>query len=67
MLKKSIIKKCKKYTEKYGSALAETVLLIAISLVIIITIFYPTFKSIVNDTLISISDWFTNALNTLGV
>lgn len=64
MIEKNIKKICSK---NKGSVLAETVLLIAISLVVIITIFYPTFKSIVNETLTSISNWFTTSLNTLGV
>lgn len=68
------IKKCikkgeknKKLSKKQGVVLAETVLMIAIGLVIGITIFYPTFRNIINETLASVSNWYTTALLNLGI
>ena len=50
-----------------GSATAETVLIIAIVLVIIITIFYPQMRKIINTTFESITLWYKTALNELGI
>lgn len=57
----------KKISDKNGIVLAETILIIAISLVIVITIFYPTFKNIINETLVTISNWYVSALGNLGI
>ena len=50
-----------------GSATAETILIIAIILVIIITIFYPQMQRIMNTTFESINVWYRNTLNNLGI
>lgn len=50
-----------------GSATAETVLIIAVVLVIIVTVFYPQIRSIINNTFVSISSWYNTALNNLGI
>lgn len=57
----------RKLSKKQGVVLAETVLIIAISLVIIITVFYPTFRNIVNETFASISSWYKSTLSSLGI
>lgn len=56
-----------KINKKKGVALAETILLTSISLVIIMTIFYPTFRNIINETLASVANWFTSALVTIDI
>lgn len=53
--------------KRKGVALAETILLIGISLVIVITIFYPIFQNLVSGTLQSLSKWFDLSLVNLGV
>ena len=72
--KKSIIKgkqknlfKRKNLISNRGSATAETVLIIAVVLVIIVTVFYPQIRSIINSTFVSISSWYNTALNNLGI
>lgn len=52
---------------KAGSATAETILVIAIFLVIIITIFYPQISGLISTTLTKISNWFNGSLNSLGI
>ena len=59
--------KRKELISKNGSATAETVLIIAIVLVIILTVFYPTLSNIISDTLIRISAWYNNALFNIGM
>ncbi len=61
------LKKCKKFNKKQGVALAENILLISISLVIIISIFFPVFRNIINDSLASVANWFTNALASINI
>ena len=66
----SILKKLKKINKlkkKQGVALAENILLISISLVIIISIFFPVFRNIINDSLASVANWFTSALASINV
>lgn len=63
---KNLIKR-KKLLGRNGSATAETILIIAIMLVLIITVFYPQIKNIINNTFISVSSWYNTALNNLGI
>ncbi|MDD3303451.1 MAG: hypothetical protein PHP54_00865 [Clostridia bacterium] len=57
----------KKMNRKKGSAVAETILLIGISLVIIIVVFFPQLKSMMNDALVTISTWFKTTLSNIGI
>lgn len=50
-----------------GSATAETILIIAVMLVIVITVFYPQIRSVITDTFASIAHWYFNTLNSMGV
>ena len=50
-----------------GSATAETILIIAVVLVIVITIFYPQMQKIINSTFESITLWYKSTLNNLGM
>ena len=59
--------KRKKLISNKGSATAETILIIAVVLVIIVTVFYPQIRSIINNTFVSISSWYSTALNNLGI
>ena len=59
--------KRKELISKNGSATAETVLIIAIVLVIILTVFYPTLRNIITETLSRISVWYSNALSNIGI
>lgn len=47
--------------------MAEAILLIGISLVIVITVFYPQVKAMINDTILTISTWFKGTLDTIGI
>ena len=49
-------------TKKKGSATAETVLIIAIFLVLIITAFYPQINTVIANTFNSINNWYASAL-----
>ena len=50
-----------------GSALVENILLIAISLVLIVVIFYPQIVNMFNKVMDSLSIWFENAISAIGV
>ena len=52
---------------KKGTALAETILLVAISLVLVVMLFYPTINSLLNSMLVNLSSWFNNSLTTIGI
>ena len=52
---------------KSGTAMTESILLICISLAIIIIVFYPQLKELVNDTLNTISIWFKSTLGNIGM
>ncbi len=62
-----INKKKKIINKRQGSALAETVLITAISVVIIVAIFYPQMTYIFETSIQSLTDWFMSALTTIGV
>ncbi len=53
--------------KKKGSALVENILLIAISLVLIVVIFYPQIVKLFNMFIDSLSIWFENAISVIGV
>lgn len=53
--------------KKSGSALVENILLIAISLVLIVVLFYPQIIKLFNMFLDSLSIWFENAISIIGV
>ncbi len=56
-----------KVKSKKGSALAETVLITAISVVMIVAIFYPQMMFIFNTSINNLVNWFNEAINTIGV
>lgn len=54
---KSIIKSKNKLANKRGSEMAETVLITAIMMVLVVTIFYPQMQSIVTTAMSKIGTW----------
>lgn len=65
--KGKVFKSNKKLSKKQGVVMAEAILMIAISLVLVITYFYPTFRNIIEQTVASIANWYTSALATLNI
>lgn len=62
-----ILKSKNKLSRKRGSELAETVLIMAISVVLIVTLFYPQIVSLLSNTIASLGDWFTIAVSRIGI
>ena len=59
--------KRKSLLSKNGAATAEMVLIIAVILVIVITIFYPQLKNILSNTFNTIASWYNRSLSNLGI
>lgn len=59
--------KSKKLNKKRGSELAETILITAISVVLVVILFYPQMNTIFKKAIDSISTWFDDAISTIGV
>lgn len=55
----------RKVTDKRGSELAQTLLITAIMVVVIATLFFPQIQSIFSNSMTKISGWFDTILNTL--
>lgn len=65
---KSIIKSKKlvnKTTGKRGSELAQTILITAVMVVLIATLFFPQIQSIFTTSMTKLSGWFNTVLNTI--
>ena len=50
---------------KRGSELAQTILITAIMVVVIATLFFPQIQSIFSTSMTKLSGWFDSILNTL--
>lgn len=61
------MEKRSKLVEKSGTATAETVLIIAVLLVVIVTIFYPQISRMVTNTMNNLVTWYENSLSNLGM
>lgn len=61
---KEIIKSKQK---KKGALATEMILIIGIILVVLVTIFYPTFSSMINLVMSNMSIWFNNSLINMGL
>ena len=59
--------KRKELIGKSGTATAETVLIIAVLLVIIVTIFYPQISRMITNTMTNLVTWYENSLSNLGM
>lgn len=55
----------KKTREKRGSELAQTILITAIMVVVIVTLFFPQIQSIFSTSMTKLSGWFDTVLNTI--
>ena len=65
--RKNIIKRNKKDGEvlqenKKGSALAETIILIAVSLVLAIALFYPQISQLLSDVMTRMNSWVNSTM-----
>lgn len=59
---KSIMKSKNNVSNKRGSEMAETVLITAIMLVLVVTIFYPQMQTILTNALTTISTWISETM-----
>ena len=55
----------RKAAEKRGSELAQTILITAIMVVVIATLFFPQIQSIFSNSMTKISGWFDTILTSL--
>ena len=55
----------RKEQSKRGSELAQTILITAIMVVVIATLFFPQIQSIFSTSMTKLSGWFDSILNTL--
>ena len=60
------MKQTKKLSKKRGAEAIENVLMIAIVLSLIVAIFYPQLTQLMNNTFMTMQNWFNNALNQLA-
>lgn len=51
--------------EKRGSELAQTILITAVMVVLIATLFFPQIQAIFSTSMTKLSGWFNNILNTI--
>ena len=54
----------RKVDSKRGSELAQTILITAIMVVVIATLFFPQIQSIFSTSMTKLSSWFDSILNT---
>lgn len=57
--------KFKKANKKRGSELAQTILITAIMIMLIATIFFPQIQGIFTSSMSKVSAWFNTALGAL--
>lgn len=53
------------FSKKRGSELAQTILITAIMIMLIATIFFPQIQSIFTSAMAKVSGWFNTALGAL--
>ncbi len=54
-------------SKKKGAELAESILLIAISVVIVVTLFYPQINAVFTNVISNVVNWFNNAMFQIGI
>ncbi len=54
-----------KVQEKRGSELAQTILITAIMVVVIVTLFFPQIQGIFSTSMTKLSGWFDAVLNSI--
>lgn len=67
LLKRDYIYNMKKdkVSNKKGSALAETIILIAVSLVLAIVLFYPQFSNLLSNVMNRMNNWVNSTLSII--
>ena len=55
----------KKTSNKRGSELAQTILITAIMVIVIATLFFPQIQGIFSTSMTKLSGWFDTVLNTI--
>lgn len=60
-------KERKTLTKNKGVVLTETILMTAISLVLVVILFYPQISNLITTMLNHLDTWFTNAIGIIGV
>ena len=61
------LRKENQINKKRGAAVAETILLTAVSLVLVVMVFYPTIRDLLNQMLVSLNNWFVNSMSMIGI
>jgi len=64
-IKRGLIKVNKKTSNKKGSALAETIILIAVSLVLAIALFYPQISQLLSNVISKMNSWVNSTLTII--
>lgn len=64
-IKRGLIKVNKKTSSKKGSALAETIILIAVSLVLAIALFYPQISQLLSNVISKMNSWVNSTLTII--
>ena len=54
-----------KVQQKRGSELAQTILITAIMVVVIVTLFFPQIQGIFSTSMAKLSGWFDTVLNSI--
>ena len=62
---KALIKSKIKVQAKRGSELAQTILITAIMVVVIVTLFFPQIQGIFSTSMTKLSGWFDTVLNSI--
>ena len=57
--------KDKLVNNKRGSELAQTILITAVMVVLIATLFFPQIQSLMSDSMTKMSGWFNSVLSSL--
>lgn len=62
---KFIKKENKKLSKKQGIIVAEVILMVAVTLVIAISCFFPAFRNLIEQTITAVTNWYTSAIANL--
>lgn len=65
LIKRGVIKVEKRIKTKKGSALAETIILIAVSLVLAIALFYPQISQLLSNVITKMNSWVNTTLTII--
>lgn len=65
LTKRNLVEKTDSNIKKRGSALAETIILIAVSLVLAIVLFYPQISNLLSNVMTRMNTWVNSTLSIL--